>query len=92
MKKISIADSPDDGLKVVYCDSNSFFHVGDEIQIYLPGKPISDLGQGFWEDTHMSYNPDMVELNFYGLYNASNSYAFSGGFDGEPLEYIYDFK
>lgn len=79
----------DDGLKVVYCDSNSFFHVGDEIQIYLPGKPISDLGQGFWEDTHMSYNPDMVELNFYGLYNASNSYAFSGGFDGEPLEYHY---
>ena len=50
----------------------------EEVLIYLPGAPVSELPEEYinWVRNDM-VDPDAVELSFYGLYNVTEQNGFS---------------
>lgn len=64
---------------VLYCYRDAYGLAGaEEILIYLPGAPISELPEKYmlWVRNDME-NPEAVELPFYGLYNVKEENGFS---------------
>ena len=72
-----------EGVKFVYSDA---YGLGDaeDILIYLPGKPVSELPEGYvsWVDMQLyiddAYEQKADTLPFYGIYNEAAEEGFAG--------------
>ena len=80
--------------QILYSYTEAYGLVGaDEVDIYLPGAPVSELPEEFLQWVSMNYY-DQEELKngglpFYGLYNVKDQDGFSGyDFIDTAVEYV----
>ena len=78
----------EDGVRYVTTDPYGIY-AGQRLLLYLPGKPIQELPEGFLPWGHLyAYGDDVIALPYYALYDAQEETGFVGDEYTNPWEEV----